>query len=100
MSGRGYDWTVTGGQIISGQGLSKIEVSWDQPGLIGTVEYTAFSMTDSQCEGKAASIQVEVANEFIAEVQGITAVGCSSEKQVRLPWISRRYRALQVYLTS
>ncbi|MBA4299726.1 MAG: hypothetical protein C0433_06390 [Cyclobacterium sp.] len=80
VSGRGYDWIVTGGQIISGQGLSKIEVSWDQPGLIGTVEFTAYSIADTQCEGKAASIQVEVANEFLAEVKGITAVGCSGEK--------------------
>jgi PKD repeat protein len=80
VSGRGYDWVVNGGKIISGQGNSEIEVIWDQPGITGTVEYTAYSTTDTQCEGKAPSIQVQVANEFLAEVQGITSVGCFGEK--------------------
>ncbi|WP_111669987.1 PKD domain-containing protein [Algoriphagus litoralis] len=76
-SGRGYDWIVTGGQILSGQGESAIEVSWDQPGIIGTVEYTAYSLLDNQCEGKAEPIQVEVAEEFQASVDDIVAIACT-----------------------
>jgi len=76
-SGRGYDWVVTGGQIISGLGESEIEVSWDQPGITGTVEYTAYSLVDNQCEGKADPIQIQVAGEFSADLSGITSVGCA-----------------------
>jgi hypothetical protein len=77
IPGRGYDWIVTGGQIISGQGQSQIEVSWDQPGITGTVAYTAYSLVDNQCEGKAAPIQIQVAGEFLAEIQGISEIGCA-----------------------
>lgn len=76
-TGRGYDWLVTGGQILSGQGESQIEVSWDQPGITGVVEYTAYSLLDNQCEGKAEPIQVQVAGEFLADLNGITAIGCA-----------------------
>lgn len=76
-SGRGYDWNVTGGQIISGKGESQIEVSWDQPGITGIVEYTAYSLLDNQCEGTAPPIQVQVANEFLATVDGISEISCA-----------------------
>lgn len=77
VSGRGYDWIVTGGQIISGQGGPQIEVSWDQPGITGNVEFTAYSLVDNQCEGKADPIQVQVAGEFLANVDGISEIGCA-----------------------
>ncbi|HSF55181.1 MAG TPA: PKD domain-containing protein [Algoriphagus sp.] len=77
ISGRGYDWVVTGGQISSGQGESEVEVIWDQPGITGTVEYTAYSLVDTQCEGKAPAIQVEVAGEFLAEISDLVAITCS-----------------------
>jgi hypothetical protein len=76
-AGRGYDWTVTGGQIISGQGQAAIEVSWDQPGITGSVEYIAYSLVDTQCEGKAEPIQVEVAGEFLVNVDEIVEVSCT-----------------------
>jgi hypothetical protein len=75
--GRGYDWNVTGGQIISGQGEPEIEVSWDQPGITGTVEYTAYSLLDNQCEGNAEPIRVQVAGEFLADLDGITEITCA-----------------------
>ncbi|WP_332914543.1 PKD domain-containing protein [Algoriphagus boritolerans] len=77
ISGRGYDWVVTGGQLISGQGESQIEVSWDRPGVTGTVEYTAYSLLDNQCEGKAEPIQVQVADEFLANLEEINPIGCA-----------------------
>jgi PKD repeat protein len=80
VSGRGYDWVVNGGQIVSGQGNSEIEVIWNQPGITGTVGYTAYSTIDTQCEGKAELIQVNVAGEFMVEVKGNTSVGCFGEK--------------------
>lgn len=77
VSGRGYDWVVTGGQILSGQGESEVEVVWDQPGITGTIEYTAYSLVDSQCEGKAPAIRVEVAGEFLAEISDLGGISCS-----------------------
>ncbi len=79
ISGRGYDWIVTGGQIVAGQGSSEIEVTWDQPGIVGTVEYTAFSMVDSSCEGKANPISVNVAGEFLVNADPVAPVACSGE---------------------
>lgn len=77
--GRGYEWLVTGGEIVSGQGQSKIEIRWDQPDVVGTVEYTAFSLVDNSCEGKSPKIEVKVAKEFIAEIETLTTVLCAGE---------------------
>lgn len=84
VSGRGYEWVVTGGQILSGQGKSEVEVIWDQPGITGSVEYTAYSLVDSQCEGKAPAIQVEVAPEFLAEISDLGGITCSGENSGRI----------------
>lgn len=78
-SGRGYDWVVTGGRIISGQGQKEIEVIWDQPGIIGKVEYTAFSLVDAQCEGKSPAILVDVAPEFRVSQGPVVSVACSGQ---------------------
>lgn len=77
--GRGYSWLVTGGTLISGQGQSKIEVRWDKPDVVGTVEYTAFSLVDNSCEGKAPAISVKVSKEFIPEIETLTTVLCFGE---------------------
>jgi PKD repeat protein len=76
ISSRGYDWVVTGGKIVSGQGGPEIEVSWDQPGVTGTVEYTAYSLLDTECEGKAPEISVKVANEFEVALEKVLPVLC------------------------
>jgi PKD repeat protein len=77
--GRGYDWIVTGGTLVSGQGQSKIEVRWDQPDVVGTVEYSAFSLVDNSCEGKAPVSSVKVSKEFIPEIETLSTVLCSGE---------------------
>ncbi|TDQ19184.1 gliding motility-associated-like protein [Algoriphagus boseongensis] len=76
LSGRGYEWTVTGGQIISGQGSPDLEVVWDQPGIEGKVEYLAYSLDDNQCEGKAPAISVKVSPEFTAKTSNVTSILC------------------------
>lgn len=81
VDGRGYDWVVTGGQVVSGQGSSEIEVSWDQPGVTGVVEYTAYSLLDNQCEGKADAIQVQVADEFVVSTQAMVNLLCAGDNQ-------------------
>lgn len=79
VSGRGYTWTITGGTLVSGQGQPGIEVRWDQPSVLGKVQYTAFSLIDNSCEGTAESIDVSVSSEFIAEVQTLVDVLCAGD---------------------
>lgn len=79
VAGRGYEWEVTGGQLVSGQGEPKIEVVWNQAGIIGKVAYTAYSLLDNDCEGVAESIEVKVAGEFSAAVKSISNVLCAGE---------------------
>ncbi|AMQ56666.1 PKD domain-containing protein [Algoriphagus sanaruensis] len=75
-SGRGYEWTIVGGQILTGQGSGSIEVSWDQPGITGEISYRAFSLVDNSCDGFADAIQVQIAEELIAAVADLTEVLC------------------------
>jgi len=77
---RGYDWVVTGGKILSGQGTPEIEISWDQPGVTGTVEYTAYSLLDTECEGQAPAISVKVAKEFDVALEKVLPVLCFGGK--------------------
>ena len=76
QTSRGYEWTVTGGTIVSGQGTSNLEVIWDQPGTVGTLEYVAYSLVDNQCEGKSPKIEISVSSEFLAEISGVKMVDC------------------------
>jgi hypothetical protein len=79
VDGRGYDWEVVGGKIISGQGEREVEVIWDQPGILGSVQYTAYSLLDSDCEGRAAPISIKVSSAFIAEVKELKEVDCAGD---------------------
>lgn len=77
--GRGYNWVISGGTIVSGQGQSAIEIRWDQPDVLGTLEYTAFSLVDNSCEGKAPPITVKVSKELLPVVETLTTVLCAGE---------------------
>ncbi|MBN7816398.1 PKD domain-containing protein [Algoriphagus pacificus] len=74
--GRGYDWDVIGGTIVSGHGEGIIEVSWDQPGVTGSVSYTVYSLVDQSCEGLSPTLEVNVADTFEAKITAITPVLC------------------------
>jgi len=76
ISSRGYDWVITGGTFLSGQGTPEIEISWDQPGVTGTVEYSAYSLLDTECEGKAPTISVNVAKEFEMTLEKVLPILC------------------------
>lgn len=84
--GRGYEWVITGGTLVSSQGLPQAEVVWDQPGITGIVEYTAYSLVDNSCEGKSPPIEVMVAPDFQAELASVTSVLCFGEStgQIKL----------------
>jgi PKD repeat protein len=76
-SGRGYEWTVVGGQIISGADQPVVEVNWDQPGIIGEVSYKTFSLIDQLCEGVSERLEVTVNDLFEVKLAQLSPIGCS-----------------------
>lgn len=76
-SGRNYNWKISGGQILSGQGTGEIEVSWDQPGITGIISYEVSSLVDASCEGVSTPISVRVEDEFQVRPSAIIPVTCS-----------------------
>ena len=53
-----YEWTITGGTILAGQGTSSVTVEWSGDVSDGVLSVAASS--DSGCTGAASSISVEV----------------------------------------
>lgn len=82
--GRAYEWTVTGGMIVSGQNEHSIEVSWNLPNVIGTLRYTIYSLIDQSCEGTSEALEVIVAEEFHLGVANIQNVICFGEMSGRI----------------
>ena len=76
-SGRGYEWTVTGGQIVSGADQGVVEVRWSQPGVTGTLSYRTFSLVDQLCEGVSEDLRVEVGDLFELNLAQLLPVRCS-----------------------
>ena len=75
-SGRGYEWIVSGGEIISGDNESRVEIRWDEPGIVGSVSYLTYSLIDLSCAGTSTPIQVNVAEEFIVGLRNLENVNC------------------------
>ncbi|WP_297337822.1 PKD domain-containing protein [Algoriphagus sp.] len=75
--GRNYNWTISGGEIRSGQGTGELEVSWNQAGITGSLSYEVSSLIDASCEGVSAPISVRVEEEFQVQPSAIIPVSCS-----------------------
>ncbi|SFT47004.1 SprB repeat-containing protein [Algoriphagus locisalis] len=78
-AGRGYEWTVTGGEIVSGANENTVEISWNEPGVIGTLSYLTYSLVDQSCEGTSNLLEVTVEEEFVVSVASIEDVKCFGE---------------------
>ena len=52
-----YNWQISGGEIISGQGSNQITVNWDKAGT-GTLEAT--ESNQHNCVGNKAGLQIEI----------------------------------------
>ena len=75
--GRGYEWQVSGGQIVSGQNEGEVEVNWDQPGITGIISYREFSLVDQLCAGLSEDLEVKVGPLYEAKIKNLALVGCS-----------------------
>jgi hypothetical protein len=76
-TGRGYGWVISGGTIVSGGDQGIVEVSWDQPGIIGYLSYRTFSLVDQLCEGVSENLEIDVAGTFDVQVSNLTPVKCA-----------------------
>ncbi len=54
-----YQWSVTGGQIVGGQGTGTVLVQWGAAGT-GTVDVTAMVNNLTGCSGDALTLDVEI----------------------------------------
>lgn len=77
--GRGYEWLVTQGEIVSGINNNTVEISWNVPGAVGTVSYLTYSLVDQSCEGTSDPIEVNVEEEFLVAVSSLEDVKCFGE---------------------
>jgi len=79
VAGREYSWTVTGGELLSGQGSSLAEIVWDQYGVVGKVSYSVYNLVDKSCGGDSPDISVKVSKEIHAKIKEVNHVKCSGE---------------------
>jgi len=75
--GSDYDWKITNGQIISGNGTNAIQVLWDGTGS-GTLYFTESTSTATDiCDGDSPLLTVDLRDEIVPTLN-ITHVSCFS----------------------
>lgn len=73
--GSNYNWQVTNGQVVSGNGTNTVEVLWDGPGT-GTLFFTESTTTATDiCDGDSPMITIDLREEIIPTFN-ITHVSC------------------------
>lgn len=70
IDGAVFEWIVTGGQVVSGQGTHEVIVEWSEPE--GTVYYI---LTLGECYGASPELQVKVYDELLPNLS-VTDVLC------------------------
>jgi hypothetical protein len=65
-SGSTYNWIVTGGEIITGQGTATIDVLWNTIGT-GSVVVTETSVSDCEVTSAAYTVEVSACSDVAAE---------------------------------
>jgi hypothetical protein len=81
QGGSTYDWTVTGGSIVSGQGSSIIQVNWGSTGMIGLVEVIE---SNACSEGERQELMVDIGPVPTSAISGPTSVGAGSSGTIYL----------------
>lgn len=88
IPGRKYDWNISGGTIISNPEEGTVEVSWDQPGVEGEINYTVSSIIDQSCSGDSPPLKVKVSELFEIKMKrlesGICFGGSSGEIELEI----------------
>lgn len=75
--GSNYNWVITNGQIVSGNGSNEIMILWDGPG-IGSLFFTESTSTATDvCDGDSPLLTVDLREEIVP-VFDIKNVSCFS----------------------
>ncbi|WP_194775762.1 PKD domain-containing protein [Pararhodonellum marinum] len=80
IPGRAYQWFVEGGEIVSGEEGTRVEISWNQPGVVGQVWYEESSLLDAMCEGRSMPLSVSIPEAFSVSLQSVSEVLCFGEQ--------------------
>lgn len=62
-TGSEFNWIITGGNIVSGQGSNAINVQW---GTLGNGKISVFETDNNLCQGDTVSLEVEISTGFFS----------------------------------
>ncbi len=60
VSNRSYEWHVTGGEIVAGNGSPVVEINWTVEHSIGELYFVEQSLDDALCEGTSPVLEVTI----------------------------------------
>lgn len=84
LPNRGYEWFVTGGEIISGQSTSEVTVNWGGIGSTGQIWYREFSLENPTCDGFSARLNTKVNPPMSSTVKSMTMEICEGSTLGRI----------------
>jgi hypothetical protein len=73
---RGYEWFVTGGEIISGQSTAEITVKWGGIGSSGEIWYREYSLENPTCDGFSTRLPIKVNQPLASSLKTMTTEIC------------------------
>jgi hypothetical protein len=76
LPNRGYEWFVTGGEILSGQSTSDVVVEWGGIGSIGEIGYREFSLENPTCDGFSTKLPTKVNPPMVSSLKSMTTEIC------------------------
>ena len=76
VSGRNYTWTATGGQLLSGQNTTRVEVIWDVAAPIRQLFYEEVSLVNGACLGISKVLDVRVYPGLTVDPPQVISPGC------------------------
>ncbi len=79
VSGKNYNWTVVGGQLLSGQGTTEISVIWDESASDRRVFFDEISPSNPDCFGTSEVLEVVNFDPVNMEVDELIHPSCPNE---------------------
>ncbi|SIN79063.1 PKD domain-containing protein [Algoriphagus halophilus] len=74
-----YQWVVTGGTIIDGQGTIEVEVQWEENAPERSLYYESTSLVNSLCAGISQVLDVFIYPEFEVSISEKLSPACPGE---------------------
>lgn len=76
LPNRGYEWFVTGGEILSGQSTPEVIVEWGGVGSSGEIWYREFSLENPTCDGFSTRLPTKVNPPMVSSLKSMTTEIC------------------------